>query len=262
MNQQIQALHVEFIKNKSSSIVWITFLAFSLAPLMGGVFMVIMRHPEALARASGMGAKAKVMGFAANWDSYLSILTQAVGVGGVLLFGFVASWIFGREYAEGTVKDLLALPITRAKILMAKFTMYTIWCLTLVLVNLLIGALIGTFLQLPPVAMQSVSEHLTDYVITAVLTIPLGTPIAFLAIWSRGYLGPLGFVSLVLVLAQIIAATGYGHYFPWAVPGIYSGSAGEYKTQLDFYSYSGVLLTGVTGYMATVWYWQTADQAK
>lgn len=128
MNQQIQALHVEFIKNKSSSIVWITFLAFALAPLMGGVFMVIMRHPEALARASGLGTKAKVMGFAANWDSYLSILTQAVGVGGVLLFGFVVSWIFGREYAEGTVKDLLALPTSRAKILMAKFTMYNSSC--------------------------------------------------------------------------------------------------------------------------------------
>lgn len=177
-------------------------------------------------------------------------------------WSFVASWIFGREYAEGTVKDLLALPTSRVKILTAKFIVYAIWCLSLVLANLLIGVLIGIFLQLPAVALQSVSEHLTDYVTTTALTIPLGTPIAFFAVWSRGYLGPLGFVVLVLVFAQIIAATGYGHYFPWAVPGIYSGSAGEHKAQLDLYSYAGILLTSVAGYMASVWYWQTADQTK
>lgn len=90
----------------------------------------------------------------------------------------------------------------------------------------------------------------------------LGTPIAFFAIWGKGYLAPLGFVALTLVVAQIIAATGYGYYFPWSVPGLYSGAGGEYTAQLDFTSYTIVILTSIVGYVATVLYWNYSDQTK
>lgn len=144
----IQALKAELIKSKYSTILWVTFIAFALAPIIGGVFMLIMGNPNAMAKAGALHAKAQVMHFSANWHSYLTILTQAIGVGGVLVFGFVASWIFGREYSEGTAKDLLALPTSRTKIIHAKFIIYGAWCLALVISNLLIGLFIGTLLQI------------------------------------------------------------------------------------------------------------------
>ena len=151
MKHQIQALQAEFLKNKYSNILWATFIAFALAPIMGGVFILIINDPDSLAKAGGLAAKAKAMDFQSNWKSYLGLLTQTVGVGGVLVFGFVASWIFGREYSDGTAKDLLSLPTSRTKILNAKFAVYLIWCLALVISNLLIGLLIGTILQLPTI---------------------------------------------------------------------------------------------------------------
>lgn len=69
--------------------------------------MLMMRDPDAMAKAGSLHAKMQMMGFSANWDAYLEILKQAMGVGGILIFGFVASWIFGREYSDGTAKDLL-----------------------------------------------------------------------------------------------------------------------------------------------------------
>ena len=262
MRQLLHALSAEFIKNKYATILWVTFIAFSLAPIMGGVFMLIMRNPEALAKAGGLNVKAKVMDFAANWNSYLAILTQAIGVGGVLVFGFVSSWIFGREYSEGTAKDLLSLPTSRTRILNAKFIVYVLWCLALVVSNLLIGILIGTVLRLPMVPANSILIQLMDYLITTVLTILIGTPIAFFAIWGKGYLAPLGFVVLTLVFSQIIAATGYGTYFPWAIPGLFSGSGGEYKSYLNFMSYAILLLTSIAGYIASITFWKIADQTK
>ncbi len=262
MNQQIQALQVEFIKNKYSNILWVTFIAFGLAPVMGGVFILIVQDPEALTKAGGLATKAQAMHFEASWTSYFGVLTQAIGVGGVLVFGFVASWIFGREYSEGTAKDMLALPTSRTKILNAKFIVYGIWCLALALSNLLTALLIGAMLQLPSIASQVVLLLLTDYLITTLLTVLVGVPIAFFAIWGKGYLAPLGFVALTLVFAQIIAATGYGSYFPWSIPGLYSGAGGAYKEMLDNYSYAVLILTCITGYLATVIYWKTADQTK
>ena len=262
VKEQLKAIRAELIKNKHSCIVVVTFLAFALAPLMGGVFMLIMRNPEAMAKAGGLQAKVQLMNFTANWESYFEILKQAMGVGGILIFGFVASWIFGREYSDSTAKDLLALPTSRTKILNAKFMVYTLWCLALALFNLILGSLIGVLLQLPAPATKLLFTPLTDYFITTGLTILLGTPIAFFAIWGKGYLAPLGFVCLALVFAQIIAAAGYGYYFPWSVPGLFSGAGGAYKAQLNSISYGIVLLTGIAGYLATITYWKYADQTK
>lgn len=99
---------------------WVTFLAFALAPLMGGGFMLIVRNSAALAKAGSLNSKIQMMQVTADWNSYFGILTQAVGVGGILIFGFVASWILGRDYSEGTAKDLLSLPVSRVMIVNAK----------------------------------------------------------------------------------------------------------------------------------------------
>lgn len=258
----ISAFRAEILKNKYASIFWISFIAFGLAPIMGGLFMLITRNPEAAAKAGTFQAKAQAMNFAASWDSYLIILTQTVGVGGILVFGFVASWIFGREYSEGTAKDLLALPTSRVQIINAKFLVYLLWCLALVLSNLLIGYLIGTALQIGSFTKDTLPSSLLTYFNTTLLTVLLGTPIAFFAIWGKGYLSPLGFVALALVMAQIIAATGYGNYFPWAIPGIYSGASGDYRLQLNVLSYLLVILTSIVGYLASVFYWKYADQTN
>jgi len=262
VKHQIQALQAEFLKNKYSNILWATFIAFALAPIMGGVFILIINDPDSLAKAGGLAAKAKAMDFQSNWKSYLGLLTQTVGVGGVLVFGFVASWIFGREYSDGTAKDLLSLPTSRTKILNAKFAVYLIWCLALVISNILIGLLIGTILQLPTIEINLLIPLFLDYFVTTFLTILIGVPIAFFAIWGKGYLAPLGFVALTLVFAQIITATGFGSYFPWSIPGLYSGAGGEYKKLLDNYSYSILILICIAGYLATVIYWKTSDQTK
>lgn len=258
----IQALRAELIKNKYSTILWLTFIAFALAPIMGGVFMTIMRNPDALAKAGALHAKAQIMNFSADWNAYVGMLTQAMGVGGILVFGFVASWIFGREYSDGTAKDLLALPTSRMKILNAKFTVYTAWCIALAVSNLLIGLLIGLILKIPAPQTNLVSTYLSIYFLTTLLTLFLGTPIAFFALWGKGYLAPLAFVALTLVLAQIIAATGYGSFFPWSVPGLFGGVGGEYKPNLTITSYVILMLTSIIGYFATLLYWKYSDQTK
>ncbi len=263
MKLQWQAFKAEIIKNRHSRITWVTFIAFSLAPLFGGVFMLLMKDNGYDGLSGAFKSKALLMSFEANWNSYLGLLSQAVGVGGVLIFGFVASWLFGREYSDGTAKDLLSLPISRAKIINAKFIYYILWCFALILSNLLLGLLIGILLGLPNWSAEMFIKNLTVYFVTTVLIILLNTPIAFFAIAGKGYLTPLGIVAIALVLAQIVGAMGFGNYFPWAVPGIYSGSGGaEMKEQLNIYSFLILILTSIAGYLSTILWWKYVDQAK
>lgn len=263
MKQQIQAFIAEIQKNKHSGITWITFIAFSLAPIFGGVFMYLMKDKGLDGLSGAFKSKATLLSFEANWDSYLGLLSQAVGVGGVLIFGFVASWLFGREYSDGTAKDLLSLPISRTKILNAKFIYYVIWCFALVFSNLLLGLLFGFSLGLEGLTANLFMKHFSVYLITTVMIVLLNTPIAFFAIAGKGYLAPLGIVAVALVLAQIIGAMGLGTYFPWAVPGIYAGSGGaDLKLQLNTMSYIILLFTSIVGYFGTIFWWKYYDQAK
>lgn len=263
MKQQWMAFSAEVIKNRHSPIKWVTFLAFTLAPVFGGVFILLMKGNGYEGLSGAFKSKAVLMSFEANWNSYFGLLSQAVGVGGVLIFGFIASWLFGREYSDGTAKDLLSLPISRAKILNAKFIYYFIWCIALVLSNLLTGLIIGSILKLPGWDTAMLSENLKVYFATTLMIVVLNTPIAFFAIFGKGYLAPLGIVAILLVLAQIIGALGIGNYFPWAIPGIYSGSGGaELKAGLNAWSYYIIFITGVAGYLATIFYWKYSDQTK
>jgi len=259
--KQLRVFQAEWLKLRHSKITWVSFVAFAIAPTMGGIFMLILNDPKAVEQASALSAKAQLMGFESNWESYVVLLTQAVSVGGVLIFGFVAAWLFGREYTEGTAKDLLALPSSRASILHAKFGIYTLWCLALAISNLLLGLLIGLILQLPTPDSLALGQLLAQYFLTTFLTLALGTPVALFALWGKGYLVPLGFVALTLVFSQVIAATGYGYYFPWSVPGLFSGAGGEYKAQLNGLSFTLLGLTSIAGYFATIAYWKYADQA-
>jgi ABC-2 type transport system permease protein len=263
MKQQWQAFIAEIVKNRHSKIIWISFLAFSLAPVFGGVFMLMMKGSGIEGLSGAFRTKAAMMSFSADWNSLLSLLSQATGIGGLVIFGFAASWLFGREYSDGTAKDLLALPISRTKILNAKFIYYMIWCVLLVISNLILGLIIGWAVEIPGWESVVFVSNLKVYFLTTLMVILLNTPVAFMALAGRGYLAPLGFVVLSVVVAQIFGALGFGVYFPWAVPGIFSGSGGEsLQMRLNLYSYLILILVSISGYVGTILWWKFSDQSK
>jgi ABC-2 type transport system permease protein len=92
------------------------------------------------------------------------------------------------------------------------------------------------------------------------LAIALLTPMAFLACVGRGYLAPIGFAMLMLFLAQIFAATGWGAWFPWSVPPLFAGLAGPRGELLGGLSYVLVAATSAAGLIATFVWWERADQ--
>ena len=186
------------------------------------------------------------------------LMKPVIETRGIFVFGFVISWIFGREYADHTVKDLLTLPYSRAVIVTAKFMASFIVSFLLSVYILLIGFIIGWIIGLPEWSWDVVMHSLFIIFIVTVLTILLRIPVPFFASFSRGYLAPLGFLVVALIFSQIIAAIGCGEYFPWSVPALYSGMTGEHIINL-----SGVIMiiiTSLLGVFSTLFWWLYADQ--
>jgi ABC-2 type transport system permease protein len=255
MNNVVQATWVELFKARRSKVPLFTGLGFMLAPLAGGFFMVILKDPEFARRVGLISAKAQLVAGVADWPTYLELLAQATAIGGLILFSLVGSWVFGREYSDRTVKDLLALPTSRSVIVAAKFTVIAFWSAGLVAIIYLVGLGVGALVGLPQGSTQLILQGGVTIAITAGLTIASVTPIIFFASAGHGYLPPMGVAILAIFLAQIIAVAGWGEYFPWSIPALYS--QGE---TLGMVSYVIIILTGVTGIAATFIWWELADQ--
>lgn len=252
------AIWAESLKVRRSKIFWIMILAFSFITIVMALMMYVLKNPE-LARKTGLlGAKAQLIG-EANWSSYFSTLAQIISIGGLVGFGFIASWIFGREFSDHTSKDLLALPIARSKIVLAKFIVMFIWCLLLSLIVLGIGVLAGKIVNIAGWTGQMFLDSSNMIILTSILTIIISTPVAFFASYGRGFLPPLGYVVMTIIISQFAAALGHGTYFPWAIPALYTGAAGQEIGQLGTASFVIVFITGIIGILTTVYWWCYAD---
>ncbi len=258
----IDALATELLKARRSRVPWVTALAFAVATGVGGLFMFILQDQDRARSLGLIGTKASLVGRDADWATYLAFLAQTTAVGGVLVFGLVSVWLFGREFSQHTVKDLLALPTARTTIVLAKFIVAGLWCLVLTAQLVVLGLAIGTALGLPGWSVALAASGVATVAATAAMTVLLTTPIAFAASAGRGYLPGVGVMMAAIFSAQVIAALGYGRYFPWSVPALYSGLAGPGSDPPGLLSLLLVVLTGVGGAAATALWWRGADQDR
>ena len=254
------ALWTEAIKAARSRTSWLTALGFSLAPLVGGMFMLLFKDPDLASRFGLLTTKAQLTVAEADWPTYFGLLSQATAVGGLVVFGLVVSWLFGREYNDGMAKDLLALPISRPAIVTAKFIIAVVWCAALGLLVFGLGLGIGGAIGLTGWSLDLARRAAGDHAVTTVLTIVLVRPLAWVASAGRGYMAPVGAMFLLLVMSQILGATGWGVYFPWSVPALFAGIAGPDGPALHVVSFVGVAVAGLAGVAGTLAWWQYADQ--
>lgn len=244
----LTAMSVEMLKVRHSRILWISVLAAVVFPLLIGFVMT---------GSSGMNSAVVVE---QTVEAYLMQFQLVIAIGGLIGFGFLFSWMFGREYSDGTVTDLLALPVSRINIVAAKFIVTIVWCAALATLHFIIGSVFtGSALQETTIA-HVMGAAFGKYNLIFMMVVGLSMPVAFVASVGRGYLAPLGFVVLTIVIAQLMGAIGIGEYFPWAVPGLLSGVAGEAAMQLEVVSLILPFAVGLIGAAATLAWWRHADQ--
>lgn len=239
-----------------------TALGFSLPALIGGLFMVILKDPEA-ARSMGLiSAKAQLTAGTAEWATLFNMLAQAVAVGGAIVFGTFTAWLFGREFSDHTVKELLALPTPREAIVGAKFVVMAVWTLLLTVLCFILGLIIGALVDIPGWSLELLRSATVDILGAGVLTISLLPFVAFFASAGKGYLPSFGWMILTVAMAQIAAITGWGDFFPWSIPALFSGAMGPRAEFLGAHSYVIILLASLVGTIATFYWWRNADQTR
>lgn len=251
------ALSNELLKIRRSKVPLTTFLVLGVAPVAGGLFAYIVADPQRARDLGLLGQKAQVSGITADWPGLLMFSTQVATALSLLLFSFIITWMFGREFVDGTAHYLMALPVSRSVIVSAKMLLYACWAATLTLWLVALTFAVGFLMRLPGWSSALAVGAVADIFRGAGLTVVVITPIGYLASRARGYLAPLASALGFLALAQVAAILGWGAYVPWAIPALAADIAPDQHPTGT--SWLVLAATGFLGVLATIRWWRGPD---
>ena len=259
MNNLSDMIWIELRKAIRSRMPLWTTLGSLFMPVSVALLILLAKNPEISQKLGLISAKANLVAYTAtDWSSYLILFAEMISAGAFFFFILVISWVFGREFADGTLKDLLAVPVQRSIILLAKFIVVTAWSAVMAIVILIFGFVMGMMIQLPGGSLSVIIQGITVAAITVCLVIAVVLPFALVASVGRGYLLPMALAVLTLIMANLMMVVGWAEYFPWAVPILYA----QGESILNPISCWIVFITSAVGMIGTYLWWKYADQNR
>jgi ABC-2 type transport system permease protein len=259
MNDLPDMIWIEARKAIRSRLPLWTALGSLFMPFGIAILIFAAKNPEISRQLGLISAKANLIAYSAtDWPTYLGLFAQVIAAGGFFLFVLAITWVFGREFADGTLKDMLAVPVQRSSILGAKFAVVAAWCVGLALAMFIAGLVMGAILRLPGGSIGVIFQGSKVVAITGGMVIAVVVPFGLIASMGRGYLLPMGVAVLSVIMANLVVVAGWGDYFPWAVPMLYA--LGDSPTEPI--SFVIVVLTGLAGMIGTHLWWRYADQNR
>jgi ABC-2 type transport system permease protein len=260
MKHMKASLWMEILKVRRTKIFPVSIYFFIFIGAMMGFLMFVARHPEIAHRSATISTKTSFLP-GSDWKAFFNLMIQFVLILGAIGSGIVTSWDFGREFSDRTVKDLLALPVSRSTIVLSKLIVLMIWSILLSVCALVAAIVSGLLLQIPGWTGGALAPFLATYMVCVLFNSLLITPVAFVASAGRGYILPISFVILILILTQLlfVGLPDLSFWFPWSLPALFSGVAGEALPPPGFLSYFIFAFTVLAGLIGTMAWWRYAD---
>jgi ABC-type transport system involved in multi-copper enzyme maturation permease subunit len=253
-----KTLGTEFLKLKRTKITWIIGLAFCFAPLSIGFFMMILMNPELAKNMGLLTAKAQLTIPAADWATYLKFTAIILSAGSFVL-GIMEAYVFGREYMQGTAKNMLTLPIRRSVFAAAKLVTAAAWYTAVIVFVYVVALLFGLVIGLPGFDPSLIPPNIGLVLQLLLQTLLLGSLPAWMAVIGRGILAPIGFTLFTsLALGQLFSHTGWGIFCPWAIP-LLTANAGASDTAVP--GAVAWIILGITFIVGAIAAWLTLDRA-
>jgi ABC-2 type transport system permease protein len=229
-------IHCEALKVLRSSVFWIVVVAFATMPIMLGLVTYINAVDV-------------------EWEPYLTDLLGSITALLVVGFSFTACWVFGREYTDKTISELLVKPVSKLYVVLSKFIVIFLWDVLLAFFMFAVVFIMGILIGLNGGTWLLIVNNFLTFMAASLLIMIVSTISALLANISKGYLAPIGFAFLIVIISNVVAQAGLAAYFPWTIPVLLISNV-----TLGFASIAILAITGITGFVGTIAWWRFTEQ--
>ncbi|WP_426319921.1 ABC transporter permease [Microbacterium sp. E-13] len=156
-----------------------------------------------------------------GWTLLVGTAAQILAAGGFGACGILIAWLYGREFTDGTIAGLFALPVSRSTIAWGKLLVYLAWAAAVSAALTLMLLAIGSMAGLLVVDAEHIGE-LVRVPILAMLTALLAVPAGWIASVARSTLAGIAATIVLLIAAQVCAILGVGAWVPFVAPALWA----------------------------------------
>lgn len=241
----VDLIYTELLKLKRSRMFLLSLLGAAVAPVM-----VVLASYIQMRRDPELEVLFEKLFYDTSLYTFLLI--------GVPLYAVVTAYLFSREYAEDTLKNLLTLPVTRSGLLLSKTILLFGWVLLLTALSWGLTLLLGLATGFDGLSGALLAESAGQYAVGALLQALLVTPMIFITILSKNYVPAIiASIAVTLVNAMGFNSEDRG-LIPW-VAAFDIAYDSLFPTYPAAVSYALIAVTSVTGFAAALLYFRRAD---
>ncbi len=157
----------------------------------------------------------------AGWSRLIGIAIQITSAASVLGFGVVVAWVVGREFADGTINGLFAIPVTLQVIATAKLVVVLAWSLIVAVCLAAAVAAVGVVLG-NGVPNTDAIDGLARLFALTIMSAALAAPVAWVATLGQGLLPSIALTIAIIASAQVAVVAGSGAWYPGAAPALWA----------------------------------------
>lgn len=267
----MRAIKAEFLKLKGSKVpLWtaLAVVAYASIAIAGGLAQKSPSFDMAasMTEAGGAWAAAVELGYYEfGWESLLRTNVQGLAGGvAILLFGFVAAYVFGRERKEGTDATMLTAPVERRSFAVAKLVVVAVWVLALTAFWFTVQTAGFALMQPPGFSWSLIWRSLGQSLQAAAILYSMLPIVGLVALLGKpGYLKPM-IATAMMSSAGPIAASDSAHLYPPTMPILIDGAAWLPVVHDELTAVSWAIVAGVfvAGTAALVWKFVRATDAR
>jgi ABC-2 type transport system permease protein len=260
----IRVFRTEMLKLKRSKMTWLSLLFYVFFALMAWFVFWMLKNPDTARNLGLIGQKAgfAMNGLSADWQGLFTMFAELGVAGGMIILSIIVIYLFGREYVEGTAKNMLALPVPRAYFVAAKLCVTALWSALLTAFLLLECLLIGKLLNLGAPSAELVAREGGNILVAALLALALQPLVAWVTVQSGGYLAPFGYTIGTLLVGNLMIRTDWARWCPWSIVAILGGMAGPRQEGVAPGSCLVLAATFAVGVAGTILHQARADNCQ
>ncbi len=241
----IRLLATELLKLSRSKIFLVTILGILSSPLMN--FLLFLAIKDQLPEKS-----VTLHAYLRQTNIFVTFLI------GTMLFGLIATYLINREYQDNTLKNILAIPINRTQLIIAKTIILFAWIMTLVFLNFIVASLLGLTGVFTGVNLNIFIEQFKLYLLSGVLLFALTPVVMLITLVFKSYVHSIVFTIIVTFVGMIILNSKYVMIYPWTVPFALIAEEVIIKYPLA-YSWISIGLTFIISLTGTIIYFNKTD---
>lgn len=192
-------------------------------------------------------------------DSILYIMLLA----NIMIYVAITAYLFSREYAENTLKTILPIPVSRTKLMAAKFCTLFIWTSVLTIVTwagiLILSGMYHIVFGMEGYSLLVAINWLPKYFFSNMLMFLTVSPFAFIAQKTKGFVASMIASAVIVMGSAALSNHEWGALYPWTATFFLIEGRIESTGYPMVLSVAIILLVSVIGFYMTFHYFKKED---